>query len=255
MPKASRMAEPPLIILAASASSSSFEKFSLLLDLEADVKETDSKSRNVLHHAALSENLGIMRLAVERGVSPQDRDDEGNLPIHFACESGDVKCLEFFIEKQSPVNEPNKIGQSCLHLALEKEAKMCVERLIKAGATFDDSTIRDLRYDKVTLLADHRVIRRSPKPIEMTLRLATLYHECAQRDELHRLELWSLSKSMQGLAVEMMDKAHWTKDDITDDLFEYGMENQQKMVSQGLNSFCPLNMRTYSLHGLFSGIQ
>ena len=124
--------------------------------------------------------------------------------------------------------------------------------LLKIGATCVVSKMRDLPYEKVTLLADHRVIRMSAKPIEMTLQLAALFCECSKREQLHSREL-SLSESMQSLAVEMMDKAHRTEDNIGQDLFEYGIENNQKMVSHFArrNSYqhilCLNSLRAHSL--------
>ncbi|XP_065838952.1 short transient receptor potential channel 4-like isoform X2 [Oscarella lobularis] len=222
----------PLIIEAVNAYSSSFSKFSLLLRLGADVKATDSSSENVLHHAARYNRLGIMKRAVELGVSPLKADEDGNLPIHVASSSDDgdnMKCLNFLIEKKSPVNAKNKENESCLFTALQSKATKCVGRLLQAGASLADSKLKYLQYDEVTLLANPQVIMMAPKPIEMTLRLGTLFSKCAKRDESHRGELQSLSESMQSLAVEMMDKADWTEYDITDDLFAYGMENEQKL--------------------------
>ena len=215
--------------------SPSLAKFSFLAGSGADVKVTDANSDNVLHHVARSQHLDIMKRAVKLGVSVRQANNDGDLPIHLASrsnESDNMKCLNFLIAKKSPVNAKNKENESCLFLALESKATKCAGRLLQAGATLVDSKLKYLEYDEVTLLADPLVIMMAPKPIEMTLRLGTLFSKCAKRDESHCAELQSLSESMQRLAVEMMDKAEWTEYDVTDDLFSYGMENEQKLVRQ-----------------------
>ena len=224
----------PLIIEAVKAFS--FEIFSLLLRFGADVNETDRQLRNVVHHAAIHKHPDIMKRAVELGVSPLKADDLGDFPIHHASWSGDTECLNFLIEDESPVNAKNKEKESCLFLALESQAEKCVGRLLEAGASLEDSKLKDLGYDEVTLLADPQVIMTAPKPIERMLRLGTLFAMCAKREESHRCELQSLSERMQSLAVEMMDKANWWCSDITDDLLAYGIETEQKLVSDRLGS-------------------
>ena len=227
----------PLIIMVVRRSQS-FATFSFLVEsLGVDVQVTDSNSKNVLHHAVISNQLDVMKLAVERGVSLRHADDNGWLPIHYASTLDDsqrMECLNFLIKNNSPVNAKSKKNESCLFTALQSKATKCVGRLLQAGATLNDSKLECLEYDEVTLLADPQVMMMAPKPIDTMLRLGTLFSKCAKRDESHRGELQSLSESMQSLAVEMMVKADWMDFNITDDLFAYGIEKEQKLVRQSL---------------------
>ncbi|XP_065839482.1 uncharacterized protein [Oscarella lobularis] len=183
--------------------------------------------------------MDVMKRAIELGVSLLDADNDGNLPIHMASytkeglglpnASAHLKGLKYLIQHNSPVNAKNKLNESPLFIALRFGLKKFVIRLIRAGATLADSKLKFLPYEKVTLLGDPQIILKTPNPIETMLKLRTLFSKCAQRDESHRTDYLSLSKKMESLAVEMMDKANWSSSDITDELFAYGTETEQKL--------------------------
>ena len=227
----------PLLFLPVRSRYSPYEKFSLLLQLEVDVKATDSKSRNVVHIAAECGRFRVMKRATRLSVSPLDVDNDGCFPIHLASLSDDgdpsdrLECLNYLIENNSPVNAKNKRNESPLFLALQRRATTLVERLVQAGATLADSKLKCLQYDEVTLLNDTQVILVAPKPLNMMLRLGALFAKCAQHDESHRDDYLSLSKDMERLAVEMMIKAKWKANDIMSESFTYGIEAEQKLVS------------------------
>ena len=229
----SREDSEPLLFLPVRSQYSPYEKFSLLLQLEVDIKVTDSKSRNVVHIAAECGRFRIMKRATVLGVSPLDVDNDGCSPIHLASRSddGDLECLNYLIENNSPVNAKNKRNESPLFLALQRRATKFIACLVQAGATLDDSKLKCLQYDEVTLLNDAQVILVAPKPLDMMLRLGALFAKCAQHDESHRDDYLSLSKDMELLAVEMMIRAKWTANDIMSDSFTYGIEAEQKLVS------------------------
>ena len=221
----------PLLLLSVTSPFFPLAKFSALL-LRANLRVTDSDSANILHYGAAYERLEIMKRAVDLGISPLDADIDGNLPIHFASQADErIECLNFLIKKQSPVNAKNGDNESCLFLALQNRATKCVGRLLQAGATLTDSKLKYLQYDEVSLLADSHVIMMAPKPIEMALRFGMLFAKCSKRDESYRGELKALSENMQSLAVKLMIKAEWTESDITENLFVYGLKNEQKLVS------------------------
>ena len=205
--------------------------------------------------------MDVMKRAIELGVSLLDADNDGNLPIHMASytkeglglpnASAHLKGLKYLIQHNSPVNAKNKLNESPLFIALRFGLKKFVIRLIRAGATLADSKLKFLPYEKVTLLGDPQIILKTPNPIETMLKLRTLFSKCAQRDESHRTDYLSLSKKMESLAVEMMDKANWSSSDITDELFAYGTETEQKLVSRSAcrEPYTPLsNLSTCTTH-------
>ena len=139
------------------------------------------------------ETFCTMKRAVELGVSHSKADKDEI--FRFSDESDNMECLDFLLQKKSPFNANNKENESCLFTALQSKATKCVGRLLQAGASLADSQLKYLQYDEVILLDNPEVIMMPPKPIEMTLRLGTLFSKCAKRDESHRGELHSRSKA------------------------------------------------------------
>lgn len=81
---------PPVISVAAFFNAVNCVQF--LLDSGADPKKKDMLGRTVLHFAMASRNLEIVRLfqtaLAGTNVTLSTADDDGNLPIHVACEFG-----------------------------------------------------------------------------------------------------------------------------------------------------------------------
>ncbi|XP_065839479.1 short transient receptor potential channel 4-like isoform X4 [Oscarella lobularis] len=240
--KGATESEESLLLLAAETSLSPLEKFSLLLRHEFDMGASNSKSRNVLHVAAESGNLGVLKRAIDYGGPGSlvyDDDADGNRPIHIASqqlnnEENRMKCLECLIrESAGTVNVNNNDNDSPLVLVLRTEAnakaKMTsVALLFEAGATVTDSKLKCLPYEELSRLNNTQLIMMAPRPIDLTLQLGTLFAKCAKRDESHRGEYLSWSESLESLAVEMIDKAKWKASDVSRDLLAYGMETQKK---------------------------
>ena len=235
----------PLLFSAVRSPCSSFAKFNLLRRLEVDIKVTDTRSRNIVHIAAECGRFRIMKRAMELGVSPLDADDDGCFPMHLVSRSdyGEMsdrlRCLSYLIENNASVDVKNKRNESPLFLALQTKAKKFIERLVQAGAMLADSKLKCLQYDEVTLLSDPQVILVASKPLDMMLRLGELFAKCAKRDESHRGEFLTLSNDMERLAVEMMDKAKWSANDIMSNFFTRGIEAEQKLVSEFIRTVIP----------------
>eukprot|EP00118_Oscarella_pearsei_P023980 m.294762 g.294762 ORF g.294762 m.294762 type:complete len:497 (+) comp40755_c0_seq51:585-2075(+) len=215
-----------LILIAARSTLSSTEKFNFLIDQGADPKATALNLRNAVHIAAASRNVQILTRALEMGVDHLAKDEDGNLPIHYAVAvgTGSVKCLKLLIEKGSPLDVKNYYRESCLTIALKSGARKCVGILLEAGGL----ELPDPGFPQMGILAELEVLAMSSRPMMTMLQLNKLFSKCADRNESHAKDFRSLAESMELLAVEMLENARVS---IPMELLTYGIENEQKLVS------------------------
>src|SRR5262249_37713469 len=80
--------------LRAAIEKGSVEMVRLLLDGKASFNDADTLS------ALKKNNLEIVTLLVEKGASPDARDEGGTL-LHHAIKNGDVKCLKVLLAKKA----------------------------------------------------------------------------------------------------------------------------------------------------------
>ena len=60
---------------------------------------------SVAHLAAIGSSLRIMRLLVEYHFAPVNvTDKEGATPLHWACQKGNIKMIEYLIKRKANLN-------------------------------------------------------------------------------------------------------------------------------------------------------
>jgi len=84
-----------------------------------------------LHFAAYSGNLEGARVLYEYGVDLKSKGDEGETPLHVACDEGSTDVAEFIAQiNPAMLDETDMAGHTPMDLAREKNYTELVERLI-----------------------------------------------------------------------------------------------------------------------------
>ncbi|KAH8482178.1 hypothetical protein H0E87_029588, partial [Populus deltoides] len=93
----------------------------------------DKKGGNLLHLAASMGFLFGARLLVSRcPVAASQRNEEGNLPIHVACQKGHLEVVrELLIYWFDPMDFLNEKGQNILHVAAESGQMKIVDEILR----------------------------------------------------------------------------------------------------------------------------
>ena len=83
------------------------------------------------------------------------RDIDFNTNLHIAVKSNSIKLIKYFLEKKISPNEVNKEGQTPLHLAVKSGNIQIIELLMNNGA---DKNIKDNKGKKPFDYASKEVI-------------------------------------------------------------------------------------------------
>eukprot|EP00826_Nyctotherus_ovalis_P066015 TRINITY_DN9731_c0_g1_i1.p1 TRINITY_DN9731_c0_g1~~TRINITY_DN9731_c0_g1_i1.p1 ORF type:complete len:274 (+),score=56.43 TRINITY_DN9731_c0_g1_i1:481-1302(+) len=123
----------------------------LLVQKGAEIRSVNSYGMGVIHFASQSNQPWVIAYFKEEHDFPLDeRDEDGNTPLHWACHFGSVNAAEFLLKWTfDSLNVKNKLGLSPLHLAVESALASNSTRLIRillfAGA---DRNLADQRSQK-----------------------------------------------------------------------------------------------------------
>ena len=107
---------------------------SLLLEAGADPDEQDEYGRTPLHFAARNGHDKVVALLLEAGADPDAQDDHGRTPLHFAAKSTFDKVVVLLLKAGADTNVKNKDGETPLHKAEQYERHKTVALLKKYGA-------------------------------------------------------------------------------------------------------------------------
>ncbi|XP_021467277.2 NF-kappa-B inhibitor epsilon [Oncorhynchus mykiss] len=105
-----------------------------VLDIQNNLYQTP------LHLATYLSLSSVVRALVESGASLELQDQEGNTPLHVACEQGQAKCATEMTRDVSPsklgsvLETQNWRGLTCLHLATVNRQHCLMRLLMKKGA-------------------------------------------------------------------------------------------------------------------------
>ncbi|ARN78992.1 hypothetical protein BST97_13895 [Nonlabens spongiae] len=110
------------ILLAAARRIDSEEKMKNLLDLGVELYSTDNSDNNLMHQAVLVRNLDLLKLLKDMKFSPNDRNENGYTPLHFAAmKSQDLDILTYLVEQGADKSITTEFEESAYDLALENE--------------------------------------------------------------------------------------------------------------------------------------
>ncbi len=114
------------------------------------LKNRDGKTP--LHLATEKGNVAFIKALKETSrtlweLLRETGDNFGNLPVHTAAAEGQIEVLELFKDQ---LNEKNEEGNTPLHKAVERNRRESVEFLIKAGAKKDIENDQGLTPEKLS---------------------------------------------------------------------------------------------------------
>ena len=96
--------------------------------------EPDNSPEGRLVSAARSGRLGELRDLLDRGVSPDALDRNGDMPLHQAARGDQMEALEELLAAGANPGEPDGIGWNPLAYATYGASLRCAQRLLRAGA-------------------------------------------------------------------------------------------------------------------------
>ena len=101
-----------------SASSGDIRIFQMLLDNGANLKLTNSQGTNPLHIAAIIDHKAIVEYLLEEGkIQPNETDNAGNTPLHYAASSGATNSAKFLLLYGAKISIRNNDGNTPKQIA------------------------------------------------------------------------------------------------------------------------------------------
>ena len=110
----------------------------------------DQEGRAIIHHVCKKGDEDLTLHLLKVGADPTVQDSQGYTPLHYACEGGHIKCLNYLLYfSQNPAECLNIINnhgtsalhmqilagdQRILHLVCERKDICVIKRLLEAGA-------------------------------------------------------------------------------------------------------------------------
>ena len=91
--------------------------FQMLLDKGAQIDEKDENGDQPIHYAAKSGCIACVQLIAGKGVKVCTPGQNDNRVIHYAAKYGRLDLLNKILEKGCPPDLVNELGETPLHLA------------------------------------------------------------------------------------------------------------------------------------------
>ncbi|KAF7391259.1 hypothetical protein HZH66_009739 [Vespula vulgaris] len=105
-------------------------------------EESLHSEETVLHVAARSNALEVLKLLAPNNVSLNRLDVNGYAPIHYVADRGDPACLKILLQAACQVDLSSKKGDTALHLAAEAGCLENVELLLENDANVNSKNNR-----------------------------------------------------------------------------------------------------------------
>lgn len=99
----------------------------------AEVTSSDIHGRTALHLAVKAGSLKTVKIVLNSLLSStlEEKDEDGNTPLHIACRYNRLDILHFFLDQGADVTALNNRKMTCLDAAIEWEAKDVAMTLMK----------------------------------------------------------------------------------------------------------------------------
>lgn len=111
----------------------------------ADIKASNHRSKTALHLAAENNYVGIVKLLLEHGASPQARSDGGWTALHNAAEKGHLEVVFVLLQWKVDVNTIVSNGMTALHWAARNGHLETVKLLLQQdGITRNIKDFQDI---------------------------------------------------------------------------------------------------------------
>ena len=103
----------------------------LASDPRIDIELLRKDNNTILHYAAKTKCVELVRILLERGANPNLQNDKGNTPLHKAAKTGCVNVIKLLIQLDGNVNIENKKGLKPIDLAKTDDAKDVISKTRK----------------------------------------------------------------------------------------------------------------------------
>ena len=225
-----------LLLEAAASTCEATEKAEVLVSYGADLNRLPSLGGCTVFHVAANKGLpALIQLAVNRGMSPNICDDDGNTPIHYAAESGigGADCIRVLVSTGAEINAQNKMGRTAMFQAVASGNVTAAVELVKYGSNLPNVYIaREYGPKQLGILADIRVVKSSQNPLLMALRIGGFFTKCAQVNVGYNEQYNLWAQNMETVAREMLDfnESDGRSELLNNTIIFTAVENKQKLV-------------------------
>ena len=99
----------------------------------AEVTSSDIHGHTALHLAVKAGSLKTVKIVLNYLLlsTLEEKDEDGNTPLHIACRYNRLDILHFFLDQGADVTALNNRKMTCLDAAIEWEAKDVAMTLMK----------------------------------------------------------------------------------------------------------------------------
>jgi hypothetical protein len=223
-----------LVLEAASSVHDAEGKVKKLISRGANIVSNSTSRQTIIHIAARKGSKELVEISLQHGQDPNQQDEAGNAAVHCAALSEDensVECIHLLVRYGADVNAINRQGKLPISIAIAAGHGEQVLALLKLGSNLPPPTIaREVSVTAVAALADDKIIKASPNPLEATLELGTFYKKCASIQTSCGNEYKDLALSMEIKAMKMLGSkgGQTTSNILSRDTIFMAVSNSQK---------------------------
>ncbi|PSN57958.1 hypothetical protein C0J52_00200 [Blattella germanica] len=142
-----KLQRTPVHVAIISENISFLDEISKHVNLEAHLMESDT-----VRLATGNNSCKALKWLLDRGVSMEQYDNNGTLPIHLACVKGFSEIVVAFLDHRMNVNARNSTGDTPLHYAVYSKQDTVAELLIAKGADINAKNIFYRRPDHIAAM-------------------------------------------------------------------------------------------------------
>ncbi|XP_015428606.1 PREDICTED: transient receptor potential channel pyrexia [Dufourea novaeangliae] len=197
-------------VLHAAARSNALNVLKLLAPGNPTLDHLDCNGYGAIHHVADRDDSGCLLVLLDAGCQLDTMTKKGDTALHLAAEASCAENVDLLVERGANVRLKNHRGQTALHIASRSHSLECVEVLLKKGGC--DPNVED--NDGRTSL--HLALGRSVLAYEVTEFLITWKANVNKTDKygytpLHIAALNELSQCVDVLIQHGADLSSRTK--------------------------------------------
>jgi len=109
-----------------------------LTTLHISVDAQDQTLETALHIAAWNGHARIAQVLIKAGANKLIKNEEGETALHIASSRGNLDCVRCLLDSnKSGMDDPDKYGNTPLHLSVRRRYTQVAMLLLHAGAEFD----------------------------------------------------------------------------------------------------------------------
>ena len=106
-------------------------RYFLLYGIAIISKINQSSKQSLIHICSWFGSSACLGLLMRNGLSIEEKNSHGQLPLHLAAKRGKFSCLQILLKEMMNPNESDLNGKSALHAAVIHNQLECAEELLK----------------------------------------------------------------------------------------------------------------------------